>query len=74
MTRQSSCGIDYEIQSRRLDIVFQHKEGNQCFIVDIAVSGDARIAKKDKERLKSTKISGEKLQDCGTPKLVLCLW
>ena len=32
---------DYQIQSRRSDIVFLCKEENQCFIVDIAVPGDA---------------------------------
>ena len=42
---------DYEIQSRRSDIVFLCKEENQCFIVDIAVPGDARIAEKEKEKI-----------------------
>ena len=56
MTRQRSCGIfsiqtDYEIQSRRSDIGFLSKEENQCFIVDIAVPGDACIAEKEKEKI-----------------------
>ena len=42
---------DYEIQSRRSDIVFLCNEENQCFIVDIAVPGDARIAEKEKEKI-----------------------
>ena len=55
--RQSSCGISQyrqimiKIQSRRSDIVFLSKEENQCFIVDIAVPGDARIAEKEKEKI-----------------------
>ena len=46
-----SIQTDYEIQSRRSDIGFLSKEGNQCFIVDIAVPGDARIAEKEKEKI-----------------------
>ena len=46
-----SIQTDYEIQSRRSDIVFLTKEENQCFIVDIAVPGDARIAEKEKEKI-----------------------
>ena len=41
---------DHEIQSRRPDIVFLDKEGNQCFIVDIAVPGDACIVEKEKKK------------------------
>ena len=55
--RQSSCGISQcrqiiKYQSRRSDIVFLCKEENQCFIVDIAVPGDALQLKKRKKRLK----------------------
>ena len=46
-----SIQTDYEIQSRRSDIVFLSKEENQCFIVDIAVPGDPRIAEKEKEKI-----------------------
>ena len=33
------------------DIVFLSKEENKCFIVDIAVPEDARIAEKEKEKI-----------------------
>lgn len=46
-----SIQTDYEIKSRRSDIVFLGKEENQCFIVDISVPGDARIAEKEKEKI-----------------------
>ena len=46
-----SIQTDYEIQRRRSDIVFLGKEENQRFIVAIAVSGDARIAEKEKEKI-----------------------
>ena len=39
-----------KIQSRKPDIVFLDKEEYQCFIADIAVPGDARIAEKEKEK------------------------
>ena len=41
----------YEIQSRRPDIVILDKEENCCFIVDISVPRDARIAEKEKEKI-----------------------
>ena len=41
--RDFSIQTDHEIQSRRRDIVFLDKEENQCFIVDIAGSGDGKV-------------------------------
>ena len=47
---------DHVIQHRLSDMVFLDKQQGQCHIIDIAVSGDAHIEEKEKERL-------EKYQD-----------
>ena len=47
---------DHFIEHRRPNIVFLYKQQGQCEIIDIAVSGDARIEEKEKEKL-------EKYQD-----------
>ena len=47
------------MQIRTADILFLYKEENQCFIVDIALPGDTRMAEKEKEKI-------EKYQDLKT--------
>ena len=64
-----------KIQSRKPDIVFLDEEENQCFIVDIAVPVDARIAEKEKEkRLKSTKMLRSKVENSNSAYVKLCLY
>ena len=43
------------MQSRTPDILFLYKEENRCFIVDIALPGDTRIAEKEKEKIEKYK-------------------
>ena len=67
--------MKYKIERK---IIFPDKEENQCFIVDISVPGDARIAEKEnRKRLKITKIS-DKREITRLVKIVehqgLCLW
>ena len=55
--------------------MFLDKEENQCFIVDIVVPGDARIAEKEEEkRLKSTKMLQSKVENSNSAYVKLCLY
>ena len=42
---------DNEIQARRPDIVVVNKKERKCYIVDVAVLGDVRIAEKETEKI-----------------------
>ena len=42
---------DNEIQARRPDIVVVNKKERKCYITDVAVLGDVRIAEKEMEKI-----------------------
>ena len=42
---------DNEIQARRPDIVVVNKKDRKCYIIDVAVPGDVRIAEKETEKI-----------------------
>ena len=42
---------DNEIQARRPDIVVVNKKDRKCYIIDVAVQGDVRIAEKETEKI-----------------------
>ena len=42
---------DNEIQARRPDIVVVNKKDRKCYIIDVAVPGDVRIAEKETENI-----------------------
>ena len=42
---------DNEIQARRPDIVVVNKKERKCYISDVAVPGDVRIAEKETEKI-----------------------
>ena len=42
---------DNEIQARRPDIVVVNKKDRKCYIIDVAVLGDVRIAEKETEKI-----------------------
>ena len=40
-----------EIQARRPDIVIHDKSNKSCYIIDVAIPGDARVAQKEAEKI-----------------------
>ena len=42
---------DNEIQARRPDIVVVNKKERKCYIIDVAVLGDVRIAEKETKKI-----------------------
>ena len=42
---------DNEIQARRPDIVIHDKSNKSCYIIDVAIPGDARVAQKEAEKI-----------------------
>ena len=51
---------DNEIQARRPDIVIHDKSGKSCYIIDVAIPGDARVPQKEAEKIeKYSDLRGE---------------
>ena len=48
-----SIQTDKEIQARRPDIVMVNKKDRKCYIIDVAVPGDVRIAEKEMEKIEN---------------------
>ena len=46
-----NCQTDREIHHRKPDIILINKETNDCFIIDVAIPGDHRVALKEVEKI-----------------------
>ena len=51
-----------EIQARRPDIVIRDKSNKICFIIDVAIPGDARVPQKEVEKIEKCNALRRELQ------------
>ena len=49
---------DRPVEHRKPDIMVLEKEKKKCIIIDVAISGDNRIRKKEKEKIEKYQESG----------------
>ena len=57
-----SVQTNNEIQARRPDIVIRDKSNKICFIIDVAIPGDARVPQKEVEKIEKYNALRRELQ------------